>query len=147
MTDTMNYQIQEGAFTLPPQAQDRSVNMLVLNHGPGGLTLVVTRDVVQEGEALDAMLRRQLRTLGTQVKQMKQQEPIALQVGTAALPAFQVALSFKQNNASVYQLQTVVALDDNAVLAFTITCAAPLTSAQAAYAQEMLDSFTPAAKA
>jgi hypothetical protein len=143
MTDMTTYHIQEGAFTLPPQAQDRSVNMLVLNHGPGGLTLVVTRDVVQEGEALDAMLRRQLRTLGTQVKQLKQQEPVALQVGPAALPAFQVALSFKQNNASVYQVQTVVALDGNAVLAFTITCAAPLTSDQAAYAQEMLDSFTP----
>lgn len=140
----MKYHIQEGAFTLPPQAQDRSVNMLVLNHGPGGLTLVVTRDVVQEGEALDAMLRRQLRTLGTQVKQMKQQEPIAVQVGPAALPGFQVAVSFKQNNATVHQLTTMVALEGQAVLVLTITCAAPLTSEQTAYVQEMLDSFTPA---
>lgn len=147
MTETMQYQIHEGTFALPAQAQDRSVNMLILNHGPGGLTLVVTRDIVQEGEELDAMLRRQLRTLGTQVKQLKQQEPVALQVGTAALPAYQIALSFKQNNASVHQLQTMVALPGKAVLVFTITCAAPLNAEQSAWAQQMLDSFTPAAAA
>lgn len=147
MTETMNYQIQEGVFVVPEQAQDRSVNMLVLNHGPGGLTLVVTRDLMQEGEALDGMLRRQLRTLGTQVKQLRHQEPVALQVGQAALPAFQVAVTFKQNNATVHQLQTMVALRDKAVLVFTITCAAPLTAEQAAYAQQMLDSFTPVQQA
>ncbi|RFP15506.1 DUF1795 domain-containing protein [Duganella sp. BJB488] len=106
----MNYQINEGSFALPPQAQDRSVNMLVLNHGPGGLTLVVSRDMAQDGEALDAMLRRQLRTLGSQVKNFKQQDPIAVQVGEARLSALQVSTSFKQNNATVYQLQTMVAL-------------------------------------
>lgn len=143
MTETMNYQIQEGVFVVPEQAQDRSVNMLVLNHGPGGLTLVVTRDLMQEGEPLDGMLRRQLRTLGTQVKQLKHQEPVALQVGPAALPALQVAVTFKQNNATVHQLQTMVSLSDKVVLVFTITCAAPLNAEQAAYAQQMLDSFTP----
>ena len=139
----MNYQINEGSFALSPQAQDRSVNMLVLNLGPGGLTLVVTRDLAEEGESLDAMLRRQLRTLGSQVKQLKYSEPLALQVGPAALPAFQVTTSFKQNNASVHQLQTMVALRDKAVLVFTLTCASPLTTEQAAYAQQVLDSFTP----
>ncbi|MEJ7804732.1 MAG: DcrB-related protein [Telluria sp.] len=139
----MNYQINEGSFALTSQAQDRSVHMLVLNFGPGGLTLVVTRDLAEEGELLDAMLRRQLRTLGSQVKQLKHSEPLALQVGPARLPAFQVSTSFKQNNASVHQLQTMVALRDKAVLAFTLTCASPLTAEQAAYAQQVLDSFTP----
>lgn len=139
----MNYQFNEGSLKLPPQAQDRSVNMLVLNFGPGGLTLVVSRDVASDGETLDAMMRRQLRTLGSQVKNFKQQEPLAVEVGTACLPAFQVSISFKQNNATVHQLQTMVALPDKAVLVFTLTCAAPLTQEQAAYAQQMLDSFTP----
>lgn len=140
----MNYHINEGSFALPPQSQDRSVNMLVLNFGPGGLTLVVTRDLAQEGEPLEAMLRRQLRTLGTQVKQFKQGEPLALQVGPAQLPAVQVATSFKQNNASVHQLQTMVALPAKAVLVFTLTCASPLTSEQQAYAAQLLASFVPA---
>lgn len=143
----MKYQINEGSFALAPQAQDRSVHMLVLNLGPGGLTLVVTRDVAEQGEALDAMLRRQLRTLGTQVKQLKHSEPLALQVGPARLPAFQVSTTFKQNNASVHQLQTMVALNDQAVLVFTLTCAAPLNSEQAAYARQVLDSFTPSTQA
>lgn len=139
----MNYQINEGSFALPAQAQDRSVQMLILNLGPGGLTLVVTRDVSEKGEPLDAMLRRQLRTLGSQVKQLKNSEPLALKVGAARLPAFQVSTTFKQNNASVHQLQTMVALRDKAVLVFTLTCASPLTTEQAAYAQQVLDSFTP----
>jgi hypothetical protein len=140
----MNYQINEGSFALPPESQDRSVNMLVLNFGPGGLTLVVSRDVAPDGETLDAMLRRQLRTLGSQVKNFKQQEPVAVEVGAARLPGLQVSTSFKQNNATVHQLQTMVALANKAVLVFTLTCASPLTQAQAAYGQQMLDSFTPA---
>lgn len=139
----MNYQINEGSFALPAQAQDRSVQMLVLNFGPGGLTLVVTRDLAEEGEPLDAMLGRQLRTLGTQVKQLKHSAPLALQVGPSRLPAFQVSTTFKQNNASVHQLQTMVAVGGKAVLVFTLTCASPLTPEQAAYAQQVLDSFTP----
>lgn len=143
----MDYHINEGSFVIPEQAQDRSVNMLVLNHGPGGLTLVVTRDQLQAGEELPAFLTRQLRTLSSQVKNFRQQEPEPLAVGTAQLPALRVATSFKQNNATVHQLQTAVLLGANAVLVLTLTCAAPLTAEQAAYGQQLLDSFTPAARA
>ena len=143
----MNYQINEGTFVIPEQTQDRSVNMLVLNHGPGGLTLVVTRDVVQEGEQLDAFLNRQLRTLSSQVKHFKQQELASVSVGVAQLPGVQVATSFKQNNASIYQLQTAIALGAGAVLVLTLSCSSPLTAEQAAYARQLLDSFTPASAA
>lgn len=139
----MHYQINEGAFTIPDSSQDRSVNMLVLNHGPGGLTLVVTRDQLQEGEQLDGMLTRQLRTLGTQVKAFRQQDREQVEVGSARLPALRVATSFKQNNASIHQQQTMVQLGGNAVLVFTLTCSSPLTAEQQAYGQQLLDSFTP----
>jgi hypothetical protein len=139
----MNYHINEGSFAIPEQAQDRSVNMLILNHGPGGLTLAVTRDMKQQGEELGAFVSRQLRTLAAQVKQFKQQEPVALAVGPAQLPALQISTSFKQNNATMHQLQTVVMLDASRVLVLTLTCAAPLTPEQTVYAQQMLDSFTP----
>jgi len=139
----MDYHINEGSFRIPDQAQDRSVNMLLLNHGPGGLTLVVTRDRLQEGEQLDGFLVRQLRTLASQVKQFRQQEPVSLSVGSAQLPALRIASSFKQNNATVHQLQTAI-LTGGAVLVLTLTCAAPLTAEQTEYAQQLLDSFTPA---
>lgn len=139
----MNYHINEGSFAIPEQAQDRSVNMLILNHGPGGLTLAVTRDVVQQGEELTAFVSRQLRTLAAQVKQFRQQEPVALAVGPAQLPALQIGTSFKQNNATMHQLQTVIMLDASRVLVLTLTCAAPLTAEQTAYAQQLLDSFAP----
>jgi len=141
----MDYHINEGSFRIPDQAQDRSVNMLLLNHGPGGLTLVVTRDRLQEGEQLDGFLTRQMRTLASQVKGFRQQEAVPLTVGSTQLPALRVATSFKQNSATVHQLQTAILAGGGTVLVLTLTCAAPLTAEQTAYAQQMLDSFTPAA--
>lgn len=141
----MDYHINEGSFRIPDQAQDRSVNMLLLNHGPGGLTLVVTRDRLQEGEQLDGFLTRQMRTLASQVKGSRQQEAVPLTVGSTQLPALRVATSFKQNSATVHQLQTAILAGGGTVLVLTLTCAAPLTAEQTAYAQQMLDSFTPAA--
>jgi len=141
----MNYHVNEGSFSIPDSTEDRSVNMLVLNHGPGGLTLVVTRDMVPEGEQLDAFLERQLRTLATQVKNFRQQAMVPVNVGAAQLPGVQIATSFKQNNASMYQLQTAIALGAGAVLVLTLSCSSPLTAEQAAYAQQLLDSFVPAA--
>lgn len=142
----MDYRISEGMFHVPDTAQDRSVNLLVLNHGPGGLTLVVTRDRLQEGEALDGFLGRQLRTLASQVKGFRQQESTALRAGAAELPAARVATSFRQNNASIHQLQTAILLGDGAVLVLTLSCASPLTSEQTDYARRLLDSFTPCAR-
>jgi hypothetical protein len=140
----MDYRINEGSLRIPAQAQDRSVNMLILNHGPGGLTLVVTRDRLQEGEDLDGFLTRQMRTLASQVKQFRQQPAEAVTVGPAQLAGRRTATSFKQNNATVHQLQTAILLDAAAVLVLTLTCAAPLNGEQLAYAQQLLDSFTPA---
>jgi len=140
----MDYYINEGSFHIPEQAQDRSVNMLVLNHGPGGLTLVVTRDRLQEGEGLDGFLARQLRTLASQVKGFRQQDAVPLTVGPAQLPTLRVATSFKQNQASIHQLQTAVVLGGDAVLVMTLSSSLPLNAEQMAYSQQLLDSFTPA---
>jgi hypothetical protein len=141
----MDYHINEGSFHIPDQTQDRSVNMLVLNHGPGGLTLVVMRDQLQEGEQLDGFLSRQLRTLASQVKNFRQHALAPLTIGTARLPGAQVTTSFKQNKASIHQLQTAILLGAGAVLVLTLSCASPLTAEQAAYARQLLDSFMPAA--
>ena len=138
----MKYQINEGNFTIPDTTQDRTVNMLMLNYGPGGLTLVVTRDQIQQGETLDAMLTRQLRVLASQVKAFKEQQRELVVVGAAQLQGVRVATSFKQNNASLHQLQTMVRVGGDGVLVFTLSCASPLTAEQHACAQQVLDSFT-----
>lgn len=138
----MKYQINEGCFVVPATAQDRSVNMLVLNYGPSGLSLVVTREPAQQDEDLDGFLTRQLRTLGTQVKELKQQTRREVVVGQAQLPGLQIATTFKQNNARMHQLQTVFNPAPGAMLVLTLSCAAPLTQEQNAYAEQMLASFT-----
>lgn len=139
----MKYQINEGSFILPATAQDRSVNMLLLNYGPGGLSLVVTREQAQQDEDLEGFLTRQLRTLGTQVKELKQHGRRDVLVGQAQLPGLQIATSFKQNNVRVHQLQTVFQPTPDTMLVLTLTCAAPLTQEQNAYAEQLLASFMP----
>ena len=138
----MKYHINEGSFILPATAQDRSVNMLVLNYGPGGLSLVVTREPAQQDEELDGILTRQLRTLSTQIKELKQQTRREVLVGQAQLPGLQIATTFKQNNARMHQLQTVFKPAPETVLVLSLTCAAPLTEEQNAYAGQLLASFT-----
>jgi hypothetical protein len=143
----MKYQINEGSFTLPATAQDRSVNMLLLNYGPGGLSLVVTREEAQQDDDLDGFLTRQMRTLGTQVKELKQHARREVQVGPAQLPGLQITTSFKQNNARMHQLQTVFQPSPNLMLVLTLTSAAPLTQEQSLYGEQLLASFTPNAPA
>lgn len=142
----MNYRINEGSFVIPSSAHDRSVNMLVLNLGPGGLTLIATRDQLETGEDLKGFLIRQLRTLASQVKDFKQQDSVPLAVGSMQLPALQLTSSFKQNSASIHQRQTVIQLSGSAVLVFTLTCASLLTTEQDALFQQLLDSFVPKAE-
>ncbi|CDG83519.1 DcrB-related protein [Janthinobacterium agaricidamnosum] len=137
----MDYHIEEGSFTVPDGAQDRSINLLILNHGPGGLTLVVTRDQLQEGENLDTFLTRQLRTMASQVKHFQQQDRCEVHLGAAQLPGLQVSTSFRQNGSSIHQRQTVASLGGVAVLLFTLSCASPLTTQQQAYAEVLLASF------
>jgi len=143
----MDYHINEGSFSIPDAAEDRSVNMLVLNLGPGGLTLVVTRDRLQQGEELAGFLARQVRTLASTVKGFSQRDTVALEAGPARLPALQVATAFRHNQAAMHQLQTAIALGADAVLVLTLSGAAPRTAQQDAYARALLDGFTPAALA
>ena len=139
----MHYQINEGTFTVAVGALDRSLNMLVLNYGPGGLTLVVSRDQRQEGEDLDGLLERQVRTLAAQVKNFKVLQRRQVLVGTTHMPGLQMSTSFRQNNAGIHQQLTVFNTGHDAVLIFTLTCASPLTAEQQAYCAQLLDSFTP----
>lgn len=140
----MQYTVNEGSFTLPETAEDRSLNMFLLNVGPGGLTLVVTRErLLDETETDQAFIDRQLKNLTKQVKNFKEHDRQPVRVGSAQLYAIQLHTSFKQNGASVHQQQTVIALGGGKVLTLTLTCASPLNEEQKTYAQQLLDSFTP----
>lgn len=142
----MKYTINEGVFDIPEAANDRSVNMLVLNLGPNGLTLVVSRDVLPAQEDLMVVLRRQLRVLASQVKSFTQRNIEEVEVGACRLRGLQVSCNFKQNGATVHQLQTMVLLDATGILTFTLTSASVLTEEQRAYAGQMLSTFVPFGK-
>ena len=45
----MHYAIHEGTFELPDAALDRTVNILMMNAGPGGLNLVIARGRLRDG--------------------------------------------------------------------------------------------------
>ena len=55
----MHYAIHEGTFELPDAALDRTVNILMMNAGPGGLNLVIARGRLRDGENLDAFVARE----------------------------------------------------------------------------------------
>ena len=44
----MHYAIHEGTFDLPDAALDRTVNILMMNVGPGGLNLVISRGALRD---------------------------------------------------------------------------------------------------
>lgn len=140
----MNYTIHEGTFALPDAAADRTVNMLLLNIGPGGLSLVVSRDVLRDGETVDGFIERQWTTASRQVKDLVEVARRTVAVGVKQLPGVQIDSTMQQQGRTFHQSQTIFRIDDaGRMMVMTTTCASPLTDEQQTALQHMLDSFEP----
>ncbi|CAN7171094.1 DUF1795 domain-containing protein [Trinickia sp. LjRoot230] len=140
----MQYTLQEGSFVLPDAAADRTVNMLLLNTGPGALNLVVSRDKLRDGENLDAFIERQWTTAARQVSDLKEVARRPVFVGRKELHGVQIDSTMEQEGRTFHQSQTIFQLGaDGRMLVMTLTCASPLTDEQQAAVKQMLDSFVP----
>ncbi|PMS35432.1 hypothetical protein B0G57_105163 [Trinickia symbiotica] len=143
----MDYAINEGTFTLPDTAIDRTVNAILVNLGPGGLSLVVSREPLQVEESEEAFIDRQLKAAARQVPSFKEVARRAVTVGVEKLPGTQIDLVLEQSGATLHQLQTVFRVGGDRMVVMTLTCAKPLDAEQIAFAQQMLDSFAPRSRA
>jgi hypothetical protein len=138
----MYYAIHEGTFVLPDAALDRTVNMLMLNQGPGGFNLVISRGRLREGEDLDAFIAREWGLATREAPKLTERSREAVTVGGRT--GIQIEATQEQDGKLRHQLQSVFPADDNgSVLVMTLTCASPLSEERRATADRMLDSFEP----
>lgn len=138
----MHYAIHEGTFVLPDAALDRTVNILMMNVGPGGLNLVISRGVLRDGENVDAFIAREWELATREAPQLVEQSRQAVTVG--GRPGVQIDATHEQNGKLRHQIQTVFPADDAGhMLVMTLTCASPFTDEQRALAEQMLTTFKP----
>ncbi|MBN3854777.1 DUF1795 domain-containing protein [Paraburkholderia sp. Ac-20340] len=138
----MHYAIHEGSFVLPDTALDRTVNILMLNEGPGGLNLVISRGRVREGENLDGFIAREWALATREAPQLTERSRTAVTVGGRA--GVQIEATHEQEGRLRHQIQTVFPGDDSGrVLVMTLTSAAPFTDEQRAMSARMIDSYQP----
>jgi hypothetical protein len=140
----MNYDINEGTLNIPEGLVDRSVNMLMTSDGRG-MSIVVSRDVLQAGENLEQFIKRQMSDLSRQVTKLQEQGRSETKLGPVnedGLVGMQIASSFKQHGQVIYQFQAAFVLSDGArVLIFTGTSIAPHTDAEKLTWQQLISSF------
>lgn len=138
----MHYAIHEGTFVLPDAALDRTVNMLIMNVGPGGLNLVISRGRLRDGETVDKFIAREWELATREYPQLVEQARQAVTVG--GRPGVRIEATHAQEDQLKHQMQTVFPVGDaGQMLAMTLTCASPFTDEQRALAEQMLTSFQP----
>ena len=140
----MKFHIQEGAFDLPKPHIDRTTNVLMPEDGVG-ISIVVTRDVLEAGESLELFIERQLKKMKSYLSGFKSngQVPMAVQASsTKKLQGYLLKLQFKQNGVATFQQQVVMQLpasDD--LLIFTASTGGTMSAADEEYWQKILQSF------
>ena len=140
----MHYAIHEGTFELPDAALDRTVNILMMNAGPGGLNLVIARGRLRDGENLDAFVAREWEVASRDARMLTEKARRPVTVGSRA--GIQIDSTLERDGRLWHQVQTMFPSDDaGRVLVMTLTSAAPLTEEQQAIAERMLASFQPRA--
>lgn len=140
----MQYAIHEGTFDLPDAALDRTVNILMMNVGPGGLNLVVSRGALRDGETQGAFIAREWELATREAPQLVEQSRRTVTVG--GRPGVRIEATHEQDGKLKHQIQTVFPADEAGhMLVMTLTCAAPFTDEQRALAEQMLTTFKPRA--
>ncbi|CAB5723514.1 Uncharacterized conserved protein [Delftia tsuruhatensis] len=125
----MKYTCNEASFELPDELIDRSVHMLMSPDGTG-VSYVITRDRLLEGEALEGFVSRQLKDLSRQSSKFREISRSPAQWGQRAPHAMglQIETSFRQQGRDVFQRQAVVQLPDTPrVLILTANAFKPFT--------------------
>ncbi|MGF6213652.1 hypothetical protein ABIE32_003538 [Comamonas sp. 4034] len=141
---SMKFHIQEGTLDLPKPHIDRTTNVLMPADGVG-ISIVVTRDVLEAGESLELFIERQLKKMKSYLSGFKSngQVPLAMQASsTKKMQGYLLKLQFKQSGVATFQQQVVMQLpasDD--LLIFTASTGGATSAADEEYWQKILHSF------
>ncbi|CAN7450805.1 DcrB-related protein [Acidovorax sp. LjRoot117] len=142
----MQYQINEGSFSVPDGMQDNSINVLLAGHSGLGFSVVVTRSRLEPGETFEQLVNRQLQLLGQQFSMAEFTDRSEHKDSASGqLRAIEYAVQFKQDGVMVYQRQVGYLLGNTGnVVVMTAAAQAPLSDAQLTQWRAIRASFKPA---
>lgn len=124
----MNYQINEGAFTLFP-ASWKDTTMNILRDDISGLTLVISRGAIAEGRDFSQEFHHQWDTLRSQMGDIQQSAFTPVMAGAEnTLPAIEVETAFQRNDQSLWQRQLAVQTPKgHTLMIFTLSALRPFS--------------------
>lgn len=142
----MQYQINEGSFSVPDGIQDNSINLLLAGQSGLGFNVVVTRARLEPGEKFEQLVNRQLQMLGQQFSMTEVSDrSVQKDPASGELRAIEYAVQFKQDGVMVYQRQVGYLLGSTGnVVVMTAAAQAPLSDTQLAQWRAVHSSFKPA---
>jgi len=130
----MTYRTQELQFQLPDsELHDASIN--ILKFPALGTSLIVSRSQLADGETLQSNFAGQLKRMEQQLKDLRFQPPVPVQVGLAGdVPAFELRSQFSKGTENVFQYQLVLMVPGTRqMLALSYVKPQPLGDAEAAH--------------
>lgn len=128
----MDYPLPEGRITLPDGFEDRTVNMFVTGaYGPTPLSITISRDTTQPGEALGAYLERQLKLIASKLHGYTLLEKKVVELSRMQpLQGVQIEASHQVDGRPMYQRQAAFLVAPNRVLVFSTSSQKDFTSGQ-----------------
>ncbi|MBF5006798.1 DcrB-related protein [Diaphorobacter caeni] len=139
----MKYVFNEGSIEVPDGLIDQSVNLLGTKSGDG-LNVVISRDLLQPQETLDAYVSRQLKSLQAQMAGFKLHARRTLNVNVErnAAEAIEIAFEYKQNGVKMHQRQAILIVPRTGqILVLAMTSALPFDAEDEQSWQFTLGSF------
>lgn len=139
----MDYQLQEGRFTLPDTFEDRTVNMFVTGaNGPHALSITVSRDTALPDEDLGTYLQRQLKLMGTKLRAYTVLDKQVTALGAnPPLHGVQVDATHQLDGRPLYQRQAAFIIAPSRVLVISTSSQREFTAPQTEEWQALLASF------
>jgi hypothetical protein len=143
MPDLLRCQFSEGWINLPAGYQDRTVNVFTQPAEQQAASLNITRGQLKSGQTLSLFVDEQLQVMRSNIQgwELSSRQTIAL--GSRAIAAEQIAITFLVNRTRLWQQQAMCALNDGQILVFTLSKAQALSDQDQALWQQWLGSFTP----
>ncbi|ACX86199.1 DUF1795 domain-containing protein [Pectobacterium parmentieri] len=131
----------EGGITLPDGYQDRTLNAFTpCQEGEPALT--ISRDRLNDGEALGDYIDRQLALMTQHLKGWKTQSRDAIWLGDRLLEGERIQASYLRDGQRLWQQQAVFALANAQILVFTLSKTTTLSTADGSRFNALLGSFT-----
>lgn len=141
----MDYQFQEGSFTLPEGFQDRTVNMFVFGTTtPAPLSITLSRDTHLPGEDLAGYLKRQLKLLASKLRGYTVLEQKTVELSAShPVPGVQIEAYYMSDKRPIHQRQAAFIIAPGRVLVFACTSQGDFTADQNRNWTDLLASYQP----